>query len=151
MTFPALRSSRFPTTGAILGAAAVLLAGVGVARADCNTDFEGLMKRRMAEVGALNAISKANHGKLDPVAACPRLRSLAAAEGAVVSYMTKNKDWCNLPEDVVSRMSATQSKTQTFAAKACTLAVKMKQMQTQQQQQAQTQQQQAVKLPTGPL
>ena len=128
------------------------LAAAGAARADCNSDFAALMNKRMTEIGALNKISKAGGGKLDPIAACPRLRNLASAEGEVVSYMSKNKDWCNLPDDIVSKMTATHAKTVSYAAKACSFAGKVKQMQQMQQKQAQTQQQeQAVQLPTGPL
>ena len=130
--------------------AAVTAATSGVARADCNEDFGKLMARRMSQVTALNAISKANGGKLDPVAACPRLKALAAIETEVVAYMGKNKDWCNLPDDLVSKMTASRAKSASFAVKACGFAVKMKQMQQQQAQQQQ-QQQQVVKLPAGPL
>lgn len=132
-------------------AATVLLAPT-LARADCGEDLGVLMKKRMADMAALNAISKAHGGKLDPTAACPRLKSLAAAEGQVVAYMTKNKDWCSLPDDLVTKMSESRAKTAGFAVKACDFAVKIKKMQEQQQQQAASQPaQQAVKLPTGPL
>ncbi len=134
----------------LLIASLAVLATAGAARADCNADFAAMMSKRMAEINALNKISKANGGKLDPVAACPRLKSLAVAEGEVVGYMTKNKDWCNLPDDVVEKMTATRAKTASLAGKACTFAVKMKEAEQQQAQQQQ-QQQQAVKLPSGPL
>ena len=133
---------------------ALLLGTLGVAQADCNADFAALMGKRMVEIDALNKISKAHGGKLDPVAACPRLRSLAAAEGAVVAYIEKNKEWCGLPDDIADKMSATRAKTEGFAGKACSFAAKIKDMQAQQQRQAQSQQQQpeqTVKLPTGPL
>lgn len=145
-------------TNVARGVAAALVAFLGIgfaatsAFADCNSDFAGLMTKRMTEINALNKISKTNGGKLDPLAACPRLRNLAAAEGEVVGYMNKNKDWCNLPDDIVEKMSVTHAKTVSYAAKACGFAVKMKEMQAQQQKQAaQGQQEQAIKLPTGPL
>ncbi len=123
-----------------------------LAWADCNVDLSALMSKRMTEIDALNKISKAHGGKLDPIEGCPRLRTLAAAEGQVVAYMEKNKDWCGLPEDVLTKMTETHTKTESYAGKACTFAVKMKQMQEMQQKQAATQQQeQAIKLPTGPL
>ena len=141
-----------PRLAAVAVAAGLMVAAAGTARADCNTDFAAMMSKRMAEIGALNKISKSGGGKLDPVAACPRLKSLAAAEGEVVSYMVKNKDWCNLPDDVVAKMTATHAKTQSYAVKACGFIAKMKQMQAEQQKQAQSQvQEQAVKLPAGPL
>lgn len=154
MTIAAPQSSTFPSRvsacvvrlGLVAVASTVL---AGAALADCNQDFAKLMSKRMVDITALNKISKANGGKLDPIAACPRLRSLAAAEGEVVAYMTKNKDWCNLPDDLVQKMSASRSKTASIAVKACSFAVKLKK--AQQQQASQQQQEQAIKLPTGPL
>ncbi|WP_245504252.1 hypothetical protein [Lichenihabitans psoromatis] len=139
----------------LLRVAVLAIAGTacaGAAMADCNDDFAKLMSKRMSEIGALNKISKSNGGKLDPIAACPRLKSLSAAEGEVVNYMTKNKEWCGLPDDLIEKMTASRAKTASIAVKACSFAVKMKQAQQQQAQQAQQgQQEQAVKLPTGPL
>lgn len=142
---------------AVSGAAVVaaLTLASGTAKADCNADFSAMMSKRVNAITALNAISKQHGGKLDPVEACPKLRSLAAAEANVVSYMDKNKAWCGLPDDIVVKMTETHAKTEVYAAKACTFAVKMKQMQAAQQKQAQSQQQQqqeqAIRLPTGPL
>ncbi len=134
-----------------LGAAAVLAAllSPGLARADCNEDFGKLMSKRMSQINALNVNSKKNGGKLDPAAACPELRTLASTEGELVSYIQKNKDWCNIPDDLLQKMTDSRAKTSGFAAKACTFAVKLKQQQQQATQQAQ--QQPTVKLPTGPL
>jgi hypothetical protein len=134
-------------TAAIL-AACILPVSFVAAKADCKEDIDKIMQRRMGEVALLNKISKANGGKLDPIAACPRLRSLAVVEAEATAYFTKNKDWCNLPPDFVDKMSAAHTKTVGFAAKACSFAVKIKQAQ---QQQAQQQQEMAPKLPAGPL
>lgn len=132
---------------------AFVVATAGVAQADCNADFAALMSKRIVQIEALNKNSKSHGGKLDPVSACPQLRNLAAAEGQVVAYIEKNKEWCGLPDDIADKMTATHSKTEGFAAKACGFVAKMKQMQAEQQKQAQSQQQQepAIKLPTGPL
>lgn len=133
---------------------ALMLGTIGVAQADCNADFSVLMGKRMAEIDGLNKLAKARGGKLDPIMACPRLRNLAAAEGAVVAYIEKNKDWCGLPDDIAEKMSAARVKDAGFADKACSFASKIKEMQAQQQKQAQSQQQQqeqTIKLPTGPL
>ncbi len=132
---------------AVLTAALLPLSFVA-AHADCKEDIDKIMQRRMGEVALLNKISKANGGKLDPVAACPRLRSLAAVEAEATAYFSKNKDWCNLPPDFTDKMAAAHAKTVGFAEKACSFAVKMKQMQ---QQQAKQQQEALPTLPTGPL
>lgn len=128
-----------------------MVVGVSVAHADCNTDVGGYMKRREAAVLFVNK-AKAANGKLDPTLACPRLRSLNAVENEAVAYFNKNKDWCNLPSDLVDRMNDSAKRTATFAGQACAFAAKVKQMQQQaQQQQQQQQQEMAPKLPTGPL
>lgn len=151
-----LWSARKTALARSAGAATTVTLGLclmaSAAHADCQTDINGLMKRRMAAVAAVNATAKKNGGKLDPVAACPQLRSLAAIEAEASAYFTKNGEWCNLPPDFASKMSEAHAKSQTFAAKACSFAVKMKQMQKQQQaQQAQQAAEALPKLPTGPL
>ena len=126
-----------------------LLGSAGIAAADCNQDLGALMSKRMTAIKAMSALPK-KEGKLDPTAACPRLRSLASVEGEVLAYMQKNKDWCNLPDDLISKMSESRGRTSKIAGQACGFAAKMKKMQAMQAQQA-TQQQQPVKLPSGPL
>lgn len=123
-----------------------------VAWADCNSDLGVLMNKRMADVAGLNKITKSNGGKLDPITACPRLRSLAATEASVVAYMNKNKEWCSIPDELVTRMSDSRARSAAVAVKACDIAVKIRKMQAQQQQQAQAGTPPPVlKLPAGPL
>jgi hypothetical protein len=130
---------------AVLG----LLPALGTAaRADCKSDIEGIMKRRMGAVASLNALSKKNGGKLDPNAACPQLRSLASIEAEAASYFVKNGEWCNLPPDFAQKMTDAHAKTVSFATKACSVAAQMKKMQQQQAQQAA---EALPKLPAGPL
>ena len=149
MTFSlsVFRSRPGPSVVAI--AAAVVLVPT-LARADCGDDLGALMKKRMVQVTALNQITRTHGGKLEPISACPRLKALAAAESEVVSYMTKNKDWCSLPDDLVAKMSQSRARTASVAVKACDFAVKLKKMQTEQAQQA-ANQQPVLKLPAGPL
>ena len=131
----------------------VMLAGLGLAfgtlcaRADCQTDIGNIMKRREAAVALVNK-SKAANGKLDPLLACPRLKTLQAVETEAVAYFTKNAEWCNLPPDFTDKMSTSAKRTTSFAGQACQIAAKVKQAQTQQ---AQQQQDAAPKLPSGPL
>ncbi len=152
MTFllSVFRSLSRPSVAAITAAALLVPT---LARADCGDDLGALMKKRMAQVTALNQITRTHGGKLEPISACPRLKALAVAEAEVVAYMTKNKDWCSLPDDLVAKMSQSRARTASVAVKACDFAVKIKKMQTQQAQQAQqaANQQPVLKLPAGPL
>lgn len=145
----------FPSRLARLLPAAAVAAALapGAARADCNAEFGALMAKRTAQIASLNTSAKGTGGKLDPIAACPKLRTLAAIEGQLADYVQKNQAWCGMPEDLAAKMVSSRTRTAGIAAKACTFAVKLKQAQQQQaaQQAQQAQQQPVVKLPAGPL
>ncbi|MGI3900056.1 MAG: hypothetical protein ACRYGP_19280 [Janthinobacterium lividum] len=141
----------------LVGVVAASLLASAAARADCNSDMGAMAAKRASINAVLEANKKAHAGKIDPVAACPQLKALAAAQGAMVSYMTKNKDWCGLPDDLVAQSAAAQAQISGFAGKACGMIAQIKKMQAMQAQQAASaaQQQAAqvpqLKLPAGPL
>ncbi|PPD46276.1 MAG: hypothetical protein CTY15_02110 [Methylocystis sp.] len=131
-----------------------LLAGGGAAHAQsCQEDFQRLTQRRMAQIQALNNLGKAGKGKMDPNAACPTARKLVSIENEMLGYMTKNKEWCNIPDNVIDSFKQAGAKTRGFAGQACTVAAKMKQMQQQQREQAASGGGMGAppKLPAGPL
>jgi hypothetical protein len=133
MTFGALSN---PRLAAALSLAA-FLAGVGRAQAQsCQEDFQKLTQRRMAQIQVLNNLGKAGKGKMDPNAACPAAKKLVGIEGEMFAYMTKNKDWCSIPDNVVDSFKQARAKTQNFASQACSVAAKMKKMMEQQREQA---------------
>jgi hypothetical protein len=125
----------------------------GVAHAQsCQEDFQKLSERRLAQIQALNAIGKAGKGKMDPNAACPAAKKLVGVENEMAGYMVKNKEWCNIPDNVLEGFRQAANKTKTFATQACTAAAKMKQMEQQQREQAASGGMGAPpKLPSGPL
>ncbi len=89
---------------------------------------------------------------MDPIAACPVARNLLAIESQMLAYMTKNKEWCSIPDQVIDGFKAARAKSQMFSSQACAVAVKVKQMQAQQRAQAAANPaQQPAKLPAGPL
>lgn len=138
------RFASVSTLGLLLG-----LGGVGAAFAQsCQEDFQKLSQRRNDQIAALNALGKANKGKMDPTAACPLARRLVVTEGEMLSYMEKNKDWCAIPDEAMDGFKQTKAKAQNFAAQACAAAEKAKKMQAEH---AQAGGQQVQKLPAGPL
>lgn len=102
---------------------------------DCQKDFEGYTSRAQSASAALNASAKRNKGKLDPVAACPRLRNLVAIQSQMIGYMEKNKDWCHIPDDAIAGAKEGRSKTASIAGKACGMAVQIEKIKRQQAQQ----------------
>ena len=141
---------------ALAGSAAI---SAPQAQSSCQGDFEKPAATPNARIGAVNALQKKGKGKLDPIAACPRMNALASAEQAMLDYMTKNQKWCGIPEDVVNQARAGVTNTRKVAGQACGIAAKVKQMQAQAMRQAR---QRAAEgggggppakpaLPTGPL
>jgi hypothetical protein len=119
---------------------------------DCNEDIGALTKKRQGIIDQLNALAKDHGGgkkQLDPIASCPKLRALVAAEGELVAYLTKNKEWCSVPDDALKNISMSNGNTSKIANQACAAAAQMKKMQEQQAAGALNAPQQ--KLPAGPL
>jgi hypothetical protein len=119
---------------------------------DCNQDIGALTKKRQGIIDELNQLAKDKGGgkkQLDPVASCPKLRALVAAEHELVAYLTKNKDWCSVPDEALQNISASNVKSNAVANQACTAAAQMKKAQEQQASGALNAPQQ--KLPAGPL
>jgi hypothetical protein len=134
----------------------VLIAGPAFAAGDCATDLQKLAARREAAMQGINQIVAAAKGKkLDPEAFCVRSRPLNGAEDAMLAYMVKNKDWCQIPDDAVANLKAAHAKSIAFSAKACSVAAQVEKMKKQAAQAQQQQQQagapQVQPLPAGPL
>lgn len=128
--------------------AAFLAVGcTGALAQSCNDDIGAIQQKRNTQLEALNKITKANKGKLDPVSACPRLRTLAALEREMLAYMQKNQSWCSIPDQLVEQVKTGSARTAQIAGQACKIAAQAKQMQSQQQSQGPA----APALPRGPL
>jgi hypothetical protein len=139
-----LRKAAFAVT------ALIPFVGCGTAYAtDCNQDIGALTKKRQDILDELNKLAQGGKKQLEPVAACPKLRALVAVEHELVAYLTKNKDWCAVPDEAFQNISASTSKSGKVANQACTVAAKMKKAQEQQASGALNVPQ--PKLPAGPL
>ena len=139
-----LRNAAFAVT------ALIPFVGCGTAYAtDCNQDIGALTKKRQGILDQLNKLAQGGKKQLDPVASCPKLRALVAVERELLAYLTKNKDWCAVPDEAFQNISASTSKSGKVANQACTVAAKMKKAQEQQASGALNVPQ--PKLPAGPL
>ncbi len=117
---------------------------------DCQADIGKLQQKREAQIASLNVLTKGGKGKLDPMAACPRLKTLAATEAQILAYMTKNQNWCQIPDAVLANVKEGHSKTSNFAGQACKVAAMARKAQ-QQAAQGGGAGPVAPRLPTGPL
>ena len=82
---------------------AILVGAMGVvtpafADQSCGDDLQKLAQKREAALQSINAMVSAAKGKqLDPTVFCTRSAPLNQAETAMLAYMEKNKDWCQVP------------------------------------------------------
>ena len=140
------------TLGVTLGLTSTWGSAPALAQSSCEGDMSKLQEKRMGLLESITKLQDKEEGKLDPVAACPKLRSLASLEKDIQTYMEKNQSWCNIPDEALTNIKETQSKTTKIAGQACSIAAQIKK---QQQQQAQggipTFNAPSPKLPGGPL
>jgi hypothetical protein len=151
MEFPdmALRTPPIRLGLLLLGLMAGCVGLSATARADsCPEDLKRLTERWQGEMAKLNAMVAAAKGKpMDPQVFCNQSRPFVAADNALIAYMEKNKDWCGVPDEVITARKADHVKSVAMSSKACTVAAQMKK----QQEAGGNGAPQAQALPTGPL
>ena len=121
---------------AAFGGGALLILACGapaMAQSSCENDIGELQKKRQVQMESIAKLQKKGDGKLDPVAACPILRSLATIEQSMYAYMEKNQNWCNIPDQVLENVKEGSGKTAGVAKQACNIAAQVKKQQQQQQ------------------
>jgi hypothetical protein len=135
----------------LIGLAIVAISGAAPAWAQsCGDDLQKLALKREAAMQSINGVVAAAHGKpLDPAIFCAKTAPLISVEGAMIAYMEKNKDWCQVPDEAIAQLKAAHAKTMGFSTKACTVAEKIKKMKEQAAQGGGPPQ--AQPLPAGPL
>jgi hypothetical protein len=133
---------------AVMASAPFVICGAAYA-ADCNQDIGALTKKRQGIIDQLNQLAQGGKKQLDPVASCPKLRALVSVERELLAYLTKNKEWCAVPDEAFQNITASTGKSGKVADQACKVAAQMKKAQEQQASGALNAPQQ--KLPAGPL
>ena len=136
---------------AVCGFLAAAICGATPALAQsCGDDLQKMAQKREAAMQSINGVVAAAHGKpLDPEVFCAKAAPLISVEGAMLAYMEKNKEWCQVPDDAIAQLKAAHAKTIGFSTKACTVAEKIKKMKEQAAQGGGPPQ--AQPLPAGPL
>ncbi len=91
--------------------------------------------------GLIQQINKLTEGgkkkKLDPRAACSVFTKLVTNGNAGEKWMTDNKDWCQIPDQVVEGFAKDHKASQNIKGQACQAAAKMAEMEKRAKQQAQ--------------
>jgi hypothetical protein len=103
------------------GVSAIIMApGEAEAQATtCQVDFQKVMEPRQALINRINGFRTKR-----PTAgqACSTLTQLVAADRKVIAWMTENKDWCQIPDQVVEQLQEAGTQATTSRDTACTAA-----------------------------
>jgi hypothetical protein len=127
-TMACIHSLAFPLF--FLGA--IVATAPAFADQNCGDDLQKLSQKREAALQSINGLVASAHGKqLDPTVFCERSGPLNQAETAMLAYMEKNKDWCQIPDAAIEQLKAAHAKSVAFSAKACNVAAQMKKMKEQ--------------------
>ena len=123
-------------------------AGAPALAQSCGDDMTSMSQQRQHAMEAINTMVGAAKGKqIDPNVFCAKSQPLNAIETKMLVYMTKNKDWCQIPDEVVNQLKDAHAKTVSFSGRACKAAADQKKAQAQ----GAAGMPQAQPLPAGPL
>jgi hypothetical protein len=105
---------------AIAAAGLVLLSsGDAFAQSSCQADMQKVMAPRQALLARVNGFAKR---RPTPDQACSTFSSLAAADGRAVRWMTENKDWCQIPDDLLAQMKGATGQIANARSQSCKAA-----------------------------
>ncbi len=101
----------------------------------CQKDFVPMMQKRQGYIEEINGFRKK---KPTAAKACNVFKSLADQNKKVTDWMTAQKDWCQVPDDMLNSVTEAQKQIEQARGNACGAAAKqaaqIRQMQRQQQQ-----------------
>jgi adenine-specific DNA methylase len=101
-----------------------------------------ILQERQNLVQQINKLTSGGKKKqIDPRSACTVFSKLVTNGNAGQKWMTDNKDWCQIPDQVVEGFTKDHQRSQEIKGQACQAAAKMAEMEKRAKQQAQKAQQ----------
>ena len=131
---PRMPSCRPLTLAALAGGA--ILAAAAPASAQVCQEGAKLIKERQEIVQQLNKAGGKDK-RLDPRMACGAFGKLLANGEQSLKWLDTNKDWCQIPDQVVDNLKQEHTKVKEIRGQACQAAAKLTQMEKQARQQQQ--------------
>ena len=131
---PHVPSPRSLTLAALVGCA--LVATVAPAAAQVCQEGAKFIKERQEIVQQLNKAGGKDR-KLDPRMACGSFGKLVANGEQSLKWLESNKDWCQIPDQVVTNLQQEHTKVKEIRGQACQAAAKVAEMEKQARQQKQ--------------
>ena len=152
-----MRCARGMMAMALLGGMTALAAPAAAMPESCQKEFNPLMEKRQAYMNQINGFQKR---KPTAPVACNAFGGLASSNRKLVEWMESQKDWCQIPDDMLNGIKDQQGQIDKVRGTACDAAAKQaKMMGEARRRAAQSQRQQqggpgiggGVRLPQGAL
>ena len=127
-----------PTLLAALAALGIFASAPAFAQSSVCQDGQKILLERQSIIKQVNNLTGGGKKKqIDPRAACNVFGKLVNNGDAGLKWMTTNKDWCQVPDQVVENFQQDHKRAQTFKTQACGAAAKIAEMEKRAKQQAQ--------------
>ena len=107
------------SAAALLPAALLSASQVQAQASGCQEDFQKNMAPRQALINRINGFRAKR-----PTAgqACSTLGQLVAADSRMITWMNANKDWCQIPDQLVEQLKESSGQAVRSRTQACTAA-----------------------------
>ena len=107
---------------AALASFACLAAGPALAQAASCADFGKTLEERRDIVQKLQALSNNKKRQMDPKTACSMFGSLVNNGSTAVKWLETNKDWCQVPDQILQGVKQDHARALEMRGKACKAA-----------------------------
>lgn len=124
---------------AALAVAGIFVSAPAFAQSSGCQEGQKILQERQQLIQQINALSGGGGKKkqIDPRAACTIFSKLVTNGAAGQKWMTDNKDWCQVPDQLIQSFAEDNKRSQQFKGQACGAAAKMAEMEKRAKQQAQ--------------
>ncbi len=126
---------------AALAVAGIFATAPAFAQSSACQEGQKILQERQNLIQQINKLSAGKKKQVDPRAACTVFSKLVVNGNAGQKWMTDNKDWCQVPDQVIEGFNKDHQRSQQFKGQACQAAAKMAEMEKRAKQQAQQAQQ----------
>jgi hypothetical protein len=125
---------------AAFAVAGIFVTAPAFAQSSACQEGQKILQERQGLIQQINKLTSSGKNKqIDPRAACSIFTKLVTNGTAGQKWMTDNKDWCQIPDQLVQSFAEDHKRSQQFKGQACGAAAKMAEMEKRAKQQ-QTQQ-----------
>lgn len=127
---------------AAFAVAGFFMSAPAFAQSNACQEGQKILQERQNLVQQINKLTEGGKKKqIDPRSACTVFSKLVTNGSAGQKWMTDNKDWCQIPDQVVEGFTKDHQRSQEIKGQACGAAAKMAEMEKRAKQKAQQAQQ----------